>query len=461
MLKMASTAVLARLLTPEDYGIVGMTAVVTGFIHLFQDIGLSEATIQSPSVNHKQVSTLFWINGALGLGLALLTILIAPVIAAFYSEPRVTGVMVALSGNFLISSLGVQHQALLKRQMKFKAIAWITVISMAFGTIIGIVAAFMGAKYWALVVMFLGQSASYTVGSWMTCGWKPGWPHRYSGVNKMLRFGGNVTGFQTVNYFSRNLDNILIGRVWGSSALGLYSKAYQLLLLPIVQINTPVTSVAMPVLSRLQDDPEKYKRYYFKAISLITSVGMPIVCFLFATADKIVLLMLGDQWGEAIPIFRFLAPAALVGTYNVAPGWAYRTLGRVDRQFREGLITSFINLLIFAFSVPYGVLAVAAAYGLSRPFMSVFVISYCYRGTFLTGKDLIESICRPLASSVIAGIITFAIGKHFSNELLILKIAVLAIAFTGSYFLIMLLVPGGKKNLLDTLSLLKESKINK
>ena len=462
VMQMGSTAVLARLLAPEDYGLIGMTTIATGFIQLFSDIGLSEATIQKPEINHKQISTLFWINCALGFCLMLLVIALAPAVAWFYGEPRVIGIMCALSVNFLLGSLGTQHRALLTRQMQFSALAKIRTFAMTTSISVGIVAGLQGAGYWTLVFIPLANAVAATIATWVISQWRPGLPDRQSGVGSMLKFGGNITGFQTVNYFSRNLDNLLIGRVWGSQALGLYAKAYQLLLLPITQINTPVTSVAMPVLSRLQDNPKEFKRYYFKAISLITTVGMPIVCFLFATADQIILLLLGEQWTDAVPIFRFLAPAAMVGTFNVAGGWAYRALGRADRQFRAGIITSTINTLIFLISIRWGALGVAAAFGLSRPLMAICIVVYCYHGTFLKGSDFIKSIYKPCISSLTSGFICFIFSTQVSHTWNTFSdIATNLVLFIILYFSIWLIMPNGKEELTESFSILKSLKKNK
>ncbi len=457
-LQMCSTAVLARILAPTDYGLVGMTTVVTGFVQLFSDGGLSQATIQKPTITHKQVSTLFWINCCLGLGLMFLAAALAQAIARFYNEPRIIAIMYILSANFLIGSLGIQHRALLIRQMQFSALSKIDAFSMMVGVTSGIVAGLCGVGYWALVINSVSTMVTATISVWVVSPWKPGLPALNSGISDMLKFGGNITGFQTVNYFSRNLDNVLIGRVWGSGALGLYAKAYQILLLPINQINTPVSNVVLPVLSRLQDKPEQYRRYYFKAISLTTAVGMPIVCFSFVTADQIILLFLGENWLGAVPIFRFLAPAALVGTYNVAGGWVYRSLGRADKQFREGMVTSAINSAIFLMSVRGGTLAVAAAYGLTRPLMSACATAYCYSGTSLTLSDFFRAIYGQLISAVVAAIAVWLLSVSLlqaTGEVTALLTA--ALVFTVLYVAIWTLFPSGRELLSELVKTFRDT----
>lgn len=451
ILKFGSTAILARLLTPEDYGLIGMATVVVGFVEYFKDLGLSTATIQRSEINHQQVSTLFWINLGVSLLVALIVALLAPAIALFYHEPRLQPITLGLAINFVFGGLTVQHQALLRRQMQFTSLAKIEIVSMGVGVISAIVAAYYGLQYWALVLMLMGTAISNAVGVWIACSWRPGLPRRKSGVGSMLAYGGNLTGFSLVNYFSRNLDNVLIGRRWGSQQLGLYAQAYKLLLLPIQQINNPIHNVALPTLSSLQTEPEKYSRYYYKAILLISTLGMPMVAFMFATADKVVLLMLGKQWLEAVPLFQFLMPAAFMGTINVAPGWVYQSLGRTDRQFRIGIVMSIITTSIFMVSVNWGAIGVAMAYGLSQPILMIIAIYHCYSGTHLKVRDLTQTIARPTLASLSASLILIGINDFILPNIANLPLSLLVdcILYSLIYFIIWLIIPGGKQTLLE------------
>ena len=457
ILKFGSMAVLARLLTPEDYGLIGMATVITGFVEYFKDLGLSAATIQRAKINHQQVSTLFWINVGVGCLMAISLVLAAPVIARFYHEPRLQTVTVGLAANFIFSGLTVQHQALLRRQMQFTSLAKIEIIAMAAGVITAIVAAYYGLSYWALVLMLMATAITNVLGVWLVCGWRPGMPSRKAQVGSMLAFGANLTGFGIVNYFSRNLDNVLIGRRWGSQQLGLYAQAYKLLLLPIQQINNPITSVALPTLSSLQTDTVRYSRYYYKAILLITTLGMPIVGFMFATADKMILLILGQQWLGAVPIFRLLAPAAFVGTFNVAGGWVYQSLGRTERQFRIGTVTAIIISTIFVVSVNWGIEGVATAYGTTTPILTATSIMYSYHNTPLQFRQFVITIFRPGFASITASIaiicLNYFVLSAYNNLLpsLFIDFAV----YGALYLIFWLSLPGGKQTLQEILSVFK------
>ena len=457
ILKLGSTAILARLLAPEDYGLIGMATVVVSFVQYFKDLGLSAATIQRSEINHSQVSTLFWINLGVSCLVALIIALLAPAIANFYHEPRLREITLGLAINFIFGGLTIQHQALLRRQMQFTSLAKIEVVSMFIGIITAIIAAYYGLNYWALVLMLMATAISNTVGVWSACRWRPGLPRRGSGVRSMLAYGGNLTGFSLVNYFSRNLDNILIGRRWGSEQLGLYAQAYKLLLLPIQQINSPITSVALPTLSSLQTEPDKYCRYYYKAILLITTLGMPIVAFMFATADKMILLMLGQKWLGAVPLFKFLMPAAFVGTFNVAPGWVYQSLGRTDRYFRIGVFLSLIQSIIFLISVKWGATGVALAFGISQPILITVAIAYCYVDTPLGLGKFFSTIFRPALASIGAAITLMGMNDFISpsNENLPLILLIGFGLYGLLYLKIWLVLPGGKKTLLEIWEIIK------
>ncbi|MCU0525735.1 MAG: lipopolysaccharide biosynthesis protein [Elainella sp. Prado103] len=454
LLQTGGTFFLARLLLPEDFGLIGMVTIVLNFVELFKDLGLSAATIQKPDINHAQVSTLFWINIGFSLLITVLVAVLAPVIAVFYGEARLTPIVLCLSVNFMIGGLAVQHLALLKRQMQFGSIARIEIVSMVTGVGTATVAAGMGMGYWSLIIWRLVQSLTTLVGAWLMCRWRPGLISRYGNVSSMLVFGSNMAGFHIVNYFSRNADNFLIGRFWGAQQLGLYAIAYKLLLLPIEQINLPLTNVALPTLSRLQEEPEKFQRYYYQAILIAASLGMPIAGFLFACADLIIPLALGQQWMPVIPIFRWLIPAAYVGTCGIAMGWAFTALGRVEQQFRWGLFASSLTVLIFVISVRWGALGVAVGYGCSRPLFLILGLSFCYRGTFLKLSDLVQILAKPFLASVGAIGLLLLINQWFPDSIHSALLLLLDCTLYSLFYLMLWIVqPDGLSSLREMLKM--------
>ncbi len=413
-LTLLSNVILYRVagLTPTDNGLFTMVVTITGVVTLFKDLGLSRATVQKDHITREETSTLFWVNAAIGLIAMCVTMALAPAIAGFYRDPRLLNVTLLLSVGFLFGGLAVQHQALLQRQMQFATIAVVDLGSMIFGIAVGVAAAFLGKGYWSLVYLQLATTIANNIGTWVVCPWRPGMPQRGTDVKSQLKFGGNLAGFNILNYLQRNVDNLIVGKMAGPAQLGLYGKAYQLLMLPVNQISSPMSNVAVPALSRLQKEPDRYRSYYRKAIEMITCVSMPIVVMLFVVADLLVITLLGKGWGDASVIFRWLVPAAFIGTFNVATGWVYTSLGRTDRQLRMALVVTPITLLGFFIGAwKGGALGVAISFSVTNILLRYPTAIYCFKGTPLTWRDLVASIARPASASLMAGAALFGIGR--------------------------------------------------
>ena len=263
-----ATVVLARLLTPADFGLVAMVTAVTALGQAFADLGLSEATIQRENVTQAHISALFWINVGIGVVLTLATVALAPVMVWFYRERQLEGITYALSFTFLICSLRVQHEALLKRQMRFVALAIRDVASYAVAVPLAIAVALRGGTYWALVVMPLTMNFVQMALSWLMVRWVPSLPRRTAGVGSMVAFGSHVAGSYLMNRASQNTGNALVGWWWGAGPLGLFSRASNLLMLPVQQLSAPLGSVIVPTFSRIQNDPERFARYYLRTANL-------------------------------------------------------------------------------------------------------------------------------------------------------------------------------------------------
>ena len=456
-LQMASTVVLARLLTPQDFGLIAMVTAITGFVSMFKDMGLSMATVQKAEINHSQISTLFWINVALSLGIMLITVVLAPVIAWFYGEPRLTWITLALASAFIFGGLTVQHQALLRRNMRFGTLALIAIISMLVSILAAIIAALYGAGYWSLVLRQLANAMVGMIAVWLACRWWPGLPVRRSGVRSMMAFGANLTGFNIVGYLAQNIDNILIGKFLGAVPLGLYNRAYQLLLLPVRQINQPMEAVAIPALSRLQQEPSKFRSYYRKGLTLAVMFGMPIVAFLFVVADKVILIVLGQQWLGSVPIFRALGLAAFVGTTNsLGTGVIFVALGNVRRQFLAALVRSFFLVVAFCIGLHWGAIGVAAAYSIYSVLSRMPTVVVCFWGTCLKLADFLGSIWRAALASAAAGACIHLLDSHVLPEAnIILRFLLNFIEYAFFYIFFWMVIPGGKNIIVDACRMLK------
>jgi O-antigen/teichoic acid export membrane protein len=364
-LNLVSTMILARLLTPRDFGLVAMVTTVTGFLRVFKDAGLSIATVQRERITHAQVSNLFWVNVAVSALGSLIVAAAAPVIARFYHNPRLIGVTLILSTTFIISGSTVQHQALLKRQMRFKALALIEVGSMAIGVLVGVAMAVLGYRYWSLIGSSLSMEIAGLLLTWSVSRWRPALPTRRSGIGPLLSFGAHRTAGDLLTALARGTDILLIGRFYGAGSVGLYSRASALLMRPLEQFLGPINAVFVPALSRLQSQPERYRCTFLRLYEAIALTAFFFSSLLLALAHPLTLVLLGPKWGQAAVIFGGFTVAALCIPLANASTWLLTSQGRG----RDILIAQSINSCAVVFSflagLPYGPVGVAIAFSVS------------------------------------------------------------------------------------------------
>ena len=432
-LRTGSMMVLARLLNPKDFGLVGMVTAFTGFLSLFRDFGLSSAAIQRASVTEEQVSTLFWINMFVGAILGIAAVAMAPVIAAFYHEPRLLAVTVVLASGFLFNAAGVQHGVLLQRQLRFTALAIINTLALVVGTAIAIGGALAGYGYWSLVAMTIALPLVTTIGSWVTSGWVPGKPRRQSGIRSMMRFGGGITLYGLISYVGTNFEKVLLGRFWGSDALGLYGRAYQLINIPTDNLNFAAGEVAFPALSRIQDEPVRLKNYFLKGYALVLAMTLPITVLCALFAEDMILVLLGPKWSAAVPIFRLLAPTILVFAIVNPLGWLLCSTGRVGRLLKMALVITPLMVVGYLAGLPYGPRGVACAYSLLMLLWILPAIAWAVNGTGITVWDIALTVRSPLVAGTVAALsalgVRWSYGRFLSPlpRLIIESIVMLAV----------------------------------
>ncbi|MGQ9682307.1 MAG: lipopolysaccharide biosynthesis protein [Anaerolineae bacterium] len=447
LINVGATALMARLLLPSDYGLVAMVTAVTGFLAIIKEMGLSLAVVQRQHITQEQVSTLFWVNVVAGLLLTALVGALAPLVGWFYREQRLVWLTVAVGLDFAIAGLAVQHRALLKRQMRFGALAKVDLLALCVQVGAGIGLALAGWGYWALVGGTLAGSLAVTALLWAVCLWRPVLPQKGSGVRSLLAFGSHLVGFDSVNYFARNLDNVLIGRVWGDEQLGLYAKAYSLLLLPIATINAPVAAVIVPALSRLQDKPDEHSRLYLQVVAALAFVTMPIAMLMIVTAEDLIWVVLGPRWAEASTIFRYLGLSALVQPIYHTQSWVHTSLGRSKRLLRWGLIGSAAIVTSFLVGLPFGARGVALAYAVAILVITWPCLWYAFRNTRITMAKLLAAVSLPLAASVLAAGIGLSLVAALTPWWPPLRLAAVAIAMALAYLGVIGVLPAGRQRI--------------
>ncbi len=378
--------VLARLLGPAAFGLVGLIIVFTGFASVFVDVGLSGAVIQRQELTERHVSTAFWLNAGAGFVLSLAVAALAPLIAAFYGDPALLGLTLAMAPAFAIAGLGLMPKALVQRSMRFKRLAAIEIVAVAVAGTAAIASAVAGLGAWSLVILMLATNSITTIMLWLTSHWRPTLIVDRTALRDLWGFSAGVLGFQTINYWSRNFDNLLVGKVLGSAALGIYGRAYSVMLMPISQVNQVTTRVMFPALSRLQGQPERVKRAYLRAVGLIALVTFPLAVGLLVEAEPFVLTLYGSDWSEMILILQILCIPALFQSIGTTTGWIYQSQGRTDWLFRWGLVAGVLTIVSFAIGIRWGLVGIATAYAIRTLLLVYF--NYAIPGR-LVGIDLL------------------------------------------------------------------------
>ncbi|RCS22209.1 lipopolysaccharide biosynthesis protein [Phyllobacterium salinisoli] len=373
-LQFLSVVILARLLAPEDFGLIASVGPIVAFVGLFQNLGLQQAVIQRKQIDQRQLNQVFWISALVGLGSTIIVAALAPAVAAFYGDIRMTGITIAAGLPLFFGSLAALPFALMNRQLQFGQLAINDVITAVAGLLAVIAAAYAGMGYWSLVIGPAVSAVVALLAAWRAAGWTPNRPE-LAVDRDIISFGANLTGFNIVNFFSRNLDNILIGKYSGAVELGYYDRAYKLLLFPLQNINQPLTRVMIPLLSRVQDDKPRFRDIYMRTNWLLAAITIPGIAALTLTSGQVVGILFGERWLPVAPIFAWLGIAGLIQPVSSTTGWIFICQGRTKTMFRWGLYSSLTTVLSFIVGLQWGAVGVAAAYAISGYVLRVPVLA--------------------------------------------------------------------------------------
>lgn len=408
---------ITRLLTPANFGLIAMVEPMVAFIYMFNTFGLSQATIQKDRVTQNELSSMFWINAVFGLCVCLAALALAPLVGWFYGDPRASSVMAWFSVTLIMAGLSAQHIALLSRRLMFGRIAIIEVSAALAGSSAAIYAAMTGWGYWSLVVTSLVASAVTTILSWTLSKWRPSaWP-RFGGVGTMLGFGGKLAGFNVLNFLSQNLQNVLIGRMSGTVQLGFYNRGYKLLLFPLVQILQPIARLAVPILSRLHDQPETYRRVYIMMLQGMYLAAVPGVLCCIAFPAPIITALFGIAWLPVAPILFWLSMFGVASFLTSSSGWLFISQGRTGEYLALGMINAVLYISAFVIGVHTGAVGVARAYALSGALLTTPLTAYLVtrRGPILMA-DLFTALWPIALSAGVALITLVLIARHIAIE---------------------------------------------
>lgn len=415
-IQFVTLAVLARLIAPEDFGLVAMVAAVANFIRLFRDVGLTQAIVQAPTISRSEASTLFWINTAATGLLSVLAAAFAPFVARVYGRNELVGIMAVYAAVLFASGLGAVHQAVLARRLEFTRIVRAEIASQAISACVAIGLGAYGYRYWALVSLVAVHAACSSIIYWITLKWLPSRPRRSREAGTFVRFGANLTGFNMLNHLARNADDVIIGRWLGSSSLGYYSRAYALLMLPIQQINAPIARVAIPTLSRLSN-PNAYRRAYLRIVEISTAATVPPMAFVIVMSHEVVGLVLGAGWEPAAPVLAWLAVAGLVQPLMNTSGWLLISQGRAKELLGWGAAWACITLSAFLAGAQYGIVGVAAAYSFANLAAAPLLIRLIGRSGPVSPIDMYRVLAFPLVLATGVAVSSLAVRELLPNSL--------------------------------------------
>lgn len=447
LFRIGAIAVLARLLIPEYFGLISMVTAVTAIAEQFKDFGLSTATIQQKDITHNQVSNLFWINVGIGFFLMMIVSAGSFLLAWFFNEQRLIYITIALSTGFFVSGLTVQHQAILQRHLRLSTIGSIQVASTGASTLIAIIMAFKGYGIWTLVWREVLRGVFICLGTWIRCPWIPSPPRKQIKIDHLLRFGRDIAGFNIIVFFAASLDQIFIGKFYGAAQLGIYRQALYLMFYPLTQLMQPLSRVMEPALSILQDDAERYCRYYTKVLMTLAFVIMPITLYCFVFSHEVISVVLGNKWIEAVDIFRMLALAAFIRPVSDTTLSLLITCGKTRRYFNLGLVTALILLASFGIGLIWGARGVSCGYLAATYILLILRLIYNFEGTPVKRTTFFDTIKIPLMASILMMLILFIVQKLVTINNSLMSIGVTLPTAVVAYLLSWIMIAGGRERL--------------
>jgi len=446
-LQTIGTIILARLLSPNDFGLVAMVTAFSLLVQNFGFNGFTEAVIQREGLSHDHISKLFWVNLLIMTGLTVAFAAASPLIAMFYGEPQLTRIGIVMSVSILCGGLSTIHLALLQRSMKFHLTSVIFLLAAILSTAVAIVAAARGLGYWSLVLRRIGQPLGMAVFAWLLLKWLPGRPAKGTSIASLLKFGIRTYAYFLMDYFRKNSDRVIVGRFFGTVPLGHYDRAYQFSAILPNQLTASLAGVGVAALSRLKDDPKRYLGYYAKALSILAFVAFPGSVLFTLIGKDLILLLLGNQWARAGDIFAALGPAVgLVVIYD-SNVWLHISLGRPDRLFKWSIAAFFAALACFFVGKSFGPMGVAVAYSVLFYVMLLPALRYAGQPMGIKTAFHLGILWKYWAAAFLAGGVllvaarilrpTAALYAHLGH---LARVGLGSVIYAGLYFALVLIL---------------------
>ena len=414
--QLGSTIVLARLLSPSDFGLVAMVLAIVGFAPMLIDLGTTDASIQKRHVTRSEISTLFWVNAVIGGSLTALLVGASGFIAHVFGEPALAEIAIVSSLTFIIAGLSTQHYALMRRAMQFRRIATIEIAANVVGSVVSVAMALSGCGYWSLVAKPILTTGLSAIGVWTSCRWVPGRPQVTSDVKELVGFGMGVTGFTMTDYLARSADRVALGYFYGPSALGYFQNAFLIYSNLLSILTEPLHNVAVSGLTKLRSDVDALKKSWSSALSSLTFFAAPMFAVLAITGQDVVVILLGPKWAPAGPLLCIFAVRGIAHIVERTLGWLHVAAGRSDRWTRWGLVSAALQLLALVAGLPFGPIGVAAAYTIVTFGLFVRALAYAGEPVGIGAKDVIRTVGPQTIAAIVAVAVGHAVRHAFLGE---------------------------------------------
>jgi len=402
LLTLVFQIILARLLAPEDFGLLAMVVVFSGFASMLVDLGFGPALVQAPAAGPRQALSVWWITLLAGSVLAGLTFAAGPAVATFYGQPVLASVAALLAMQIWLSALAVVPTALLSRELRLRALGMVDILAGLSGGLVAVALALGGHGALALASQLVAASAVTAVGVHLVARFRPRLCFDLAAVRELVGFSSHLVGYRVFEYWVRSADKLLIGRFVGAAGLGLYSRAYSTMLIPVSQVGDVAGRVMFPALCRLRSDAARSRELYLRALRGIALVSFPLMTTLFVLADEFLVVVFGPPWAGATDVLRVLCAVGLMQSIGTTTGWIYRSQGRADWQFRFGIAAGTSALLAFAIGVNWGILGVAVAYLVRNLALTWFNFAIPGRLIGLRYRHVVASVGGILACALMA-----------------------------------------------------------
>ncbi len=422
--------ILARLLTPESFGLVALANVFINFMQIFLNQGFAHALIQKQNLEEQDINTAFWTQVFVGFLLTTITLSSANLIAFTFNQPRLNLIVQVLSILFIIASFSQTQVTLLKREFKFKVMATRSLLGILIAGIVGILMAFWGYGVWSLVGQQLTYEIIGVIVLWTASTWRPKFQFSWQALSQLYRFSLNLLGYKLLEFFNQRTDNLLIGYFLGEVALGYYAISHRILQVLTQLLIGTLNQVALPTFSRLQDEPKQFLSAFYRATQFTSLIAFPVFSAIIILSPQLVITLFGEQWRSAIPILQILPLTGILRAVSFFQRSAFVAMGQPSIQMKLGLLNAIVNVLACLIAVQWGILAVAGAYVISD--YLVFPLGQWFLGKLisLSWKTYLSQFLAPVISTMIMVSVIFIIQQSLT-PILSLQLSLIICSIIG------------------------------